>query len=414
MTERYIVFDLEMPGQHEPRISAIGITVIENRKITDKLYYLVNPECRFDPYVVKLIGITPEMVKNEPPFPVIWEKIKDVMSSGVLVAHGAPGDLNTLCLCLNHYGIRWRDTVRYLCTCDIGLKSFPGLDGYSLNTMCEHIGFPLRHHYALSDSEGCARLLLDYIDKGIDVDSFLSDFDCCKCHRAHKKKKKPKKTLEQKIRKQLFSLKDEDEFLKTILLEPLLDPERVIGVRNEDQYALSRQLLDENKASEYIRFLPHLFHEENNIHALLLNERKRFSVLIELLDSFLPYVSNNQTCSLLMPRLFEKGQPELAGHLARWLCSSNRYTKLFALNVIQNYYIKAAYSDFLKGCLTPFTEERDDILRKKAGEILLELSFLEVPQKKRKRKRKKAENAGITSDNGEENNNTKKESTVNA
>ena len=49
MTERYIAFDLEMPGQHEPRISAVGITVIENRKITDKLYYLVNPETEFDP-----------------------------------------------------------------------------------------------------------------------------------------------------------------------------------------------------------------------------------------------------------------------------------------------------------------------------------------------------------------------------
>ncbi|MGN1443142.1 MAG: exonuclease domain-containing protein [Acutalibacteraceae bacterium] len=393
MTERLIAFDLEMPGQHEPKISAIGITVIENRKITDKLYYLVNPECDFDPYVIKLIGITPEMVKNEPPFPVIWEKIKDVMSSGILVAHGAAGDLNTLCLCLKHYGIAWQDKIQYLCTCDIGLKSFPGLDGYSLDVMCGHIGFHLDHHYALSDSEGCARLLLDYIDRGIDVESFVSTFDFQKCHMVRRKKVKKKKTLEEKIRKKLFSLKSEDSEPESVFIDPPFDCERVIGVSIENQAAISEKLIKENKDSAYLDFLPHKFLEENNIHAMILDERKRFHSLVDLLDRFLPYVDNAQTCALLMPKLFEKSQPELLSHLAGWLGSENYYTRLFALNVIQHDYISTAYSDFLKAYIPPLLIE-GGIIKEKSNDILFSLSVLEKekaakPKRKRKRSRPK-------------------------
>lgn len=406
MTERYIAFDLEMPGQHEPRISAIGITVIENRKITDKLYYLVNPETEFDPYVIKLIGITPEMVRNEPPFPVIWDKIKDIMSGGILVAHGAAGDLNTLCLCLKHYGIKWQDKIPYLCTCDIGLKSFPGLDGYSLDVLCGHIGFPLNHHYALSDSEGCARLLLDYIDKGIDVKSFVSSFDFQKCHMVRKKKvKKKKKTLEEKIRKKLFSLGNEDSKLETVSVYPSVSPERVIGVSMEHQAEIAEKLIAENKDSAYLDFLPHKFLEENNIHALILNRRKRFHSLVDLLDRFLPFVDNGQTCALLMPKLFEKSQPELLPHLADWLDSENYYARLFALNVIEKHYLSTAYSDFLKTVLPPLISE-GGIIKEKCDNILFGLCVLEKekaekPKRKRKRKRPQkapCQNTDITAD----------------
>lgn len=391
MTERFIVFDLEMPGQHEPRISAIGITVIENRKITDKLYYLVNPECDFDPYVIRLIGITPEMVAKEPTFPVIWEKIKDIMSSGILVAHGAPGDLNTLCLCLKHYGIRWKDKIPYLCTCNIGLKSFPDLDGYGLDVMCRHIGFPLDHHYALSDSEGCARLLLDYIEKGIDIESFVSVFDFQKCHMVRKKKVRRKKTLEERVRQRLFALRSEEEQLRELTDYPHLNPERVIGVSLKEQVKIAEKLTSENKDSAYLGFLPHKFHEENNIHALILNRRKRFHSLVELLDRFLPFVDNARTCSLLMPTLFEKGQPELVSHFPVWLDSDNYYTRLFALNVIQQSFVSTANSDFLKKYIPPLLIE-GGFIKEKGEEILFRLSVLEKekaekPKRKRKRRR---------------------------
>lgn len=57
---RYIVFDVETPNARNDRISAIGITVVEDRAITDSYYTLVNPETAFDPFNIRLTGITPE------------------------------------------------------------------------------------------------------------------------------------------------------------------------------------------------------------------------------------------------------------------------------------------------------------------------------------------------------------------
>ena len=49
MRDRVIAFDIEMPGQKEMRLSALGITVIDKGTITDKYFYLINPETEFDP-----------------------------------------------------------------------------------------------------------------------------------------------------------------------------------------------------------------------------------------------------------------------------------------------------------------------------------------------------------------------------
>ena len=210
MTDSFVAFDIEMPSQRKPRISAIGITAVEKGKITEKAYYLVNPETKFDPYVIDLIGITPEMVENEPTFPEIWEKIRDIMSSGILVAHGAPGDMKTLCGCLKSYGIEWKDKAQYICTCRVGLEKHPEYEHFSLDYMCQQIGFPLVHHYALSDSEGCARLMLDYMEKGVDLDSYIQEFDVIKCRNANQKRKPQKKrSLGEKVNRTLFKMQSE-------------------------------------------------------------------------------------------------------------------------------------------------------------------------------------------------------------
>ena len=43
MAQRYIAFDVETPNSYNDRMSAIGITVIENNQIVDTIYSLVNP-----------------------------------------------------------------------------------------------------------------------------------------------------------------------------------------------------------------------------------------------------------------------------------------------------------------------------------------------------------------------------------
>lgn len=369
MINRFVAFDIEMPSQHKPRISAIGITAVENGEIKEKAYYLVNPEVKFDPYVVELIGITPEMVANEPTFPEIWENIKDVMSSAVLVAHGAPGDMKALCGCLKSYGIEWKEKAQYICTCRVGLEKYPEYEHHSLDYMCQKIGFPLMHHYALSDSEGCAKLMLDYIDKGVDIDSYIQEFDVIKCCNTNKKRKSQKKrTFREKVTRQLFRLQNKKLRESFIGTHPHIDPERVIGVKEGALRQYAEKLLETNRASDYIKLLPHDFYEENNLHAILISKTKKVKTAFERIDAFLPFVNDTATCRLLVPAAFKKRQKELLPKIELWLKSGEPYTEFFALEIIERFFISEEYLKCWKDYLCKESEET--FLKRKKASVL--------------------------------------------
>lgn len=182
MADRYVAFDVETPNAANRRMSAIGITVVEHGMVVEEFYSLVDPEVHFDDFNVALTGITPEMVRDQPTFPELWEEIGPILDSGLLVAHNAPFDMSVLAKCLNGYGIEWHPAVRYACTCRMGRRCYPQLPNHRLNTLCEYLGIDLRHHDAGSDSRACAELLIGYIDRGLSVDRFQRFYDltCCR------------------------------------------------------------------------------------------------------------------------------------------------------------------------------------------------------------------------------------------
>ena len=89
-----IAFDVETPNHMNHRMSAIGITVIEDGTITDEYYSLVDPETHFDYFNTRLTGISEDTVRDAPTFPEVWERIEPMMSGGILVAHNAVFDLH--------------------------------------------------------------------------------------------------------------------------------------------------------------------------------------------------------------------------------------------------------------------------------------------------------------------------------
>lgn len=68
---RFIVFDVETPNRYNNRISAIGITIVEDGAVVDEFYSLVNPETHFDDFNTQLTGIDEYMVADAPTFPVL-------------------------------------------------------------------------------------------------------------------------------------------------------------------------------------------------------------------------------------------------------------------------------------------------------------------------------------------------------
>ena len=109
---RFIAFDVETPNRYNDRMSAIGISVIEDGKIADSFYSLVDPETFFDYFNTRLTGISRETVAGAPTFPELWPRIEPLLSSGILVAHNASFDMGVLRKCLKGYGISWRPEVK--------------------------------------------------------------------------------------------------------------------------------------------------------------------------------------------------------------------------------------------------------------------------------------------------------------
>ena len=177
MTDRFIVFDTETPNFRNNRMSAIGISVVENGVITQEYYSLVNPEAEFDAFNIRLTGITPESVETAPTFPQLWQEIQPLFDSGMLVAHNAPFDMGVLGKCLRDYGISWKTTARYACTCQMARASFCELPNHRLNTVSDYLGIELDHHQAASDARACAEIFCHCLERGLNPVPFQRTFD---------------------------------------------------------------------------------------------------------------------------------------------------------------------------------------------------------------------------------------------
>ena len=156
-------------------MSAIGISVIEDGRITEEFFSYVDPETFFDPFNTQLTGISETTVAGAPTFPELWERIAPLLSSGILVAHNAVFDLGVLKKCLSAYGIPWKGSVRYCCTARMGRVLLPDMQ-HRLNDMCDYYGIELDHHQADSDSHACAEILLRYFASGADERKFIRTY----------------------------------------------------------------------------------------------------------------------------------------------------------------------------------------------------------------------------------------------
>ena len=77
------------------------------------------------------------------------------------------------------------------------------------------------------------------------------------------------------IRAHLLSLADPGyrDFQRKLI--PTLAPERILGVRTPALRAYAKALVKTGETPAFLAALPHLYYDENQLHALLLNEERR-------------------------------------------------------------------------------------------------------------------------------------------
>lgn len=143
------------------------------------------------------------------------------------------------------------------------------------------------------------------------------------------------------IQEKLFSLRDKKYAAFSAKLIPTVEADCFIGVRSPQLRALAKEL--KNNASEFLGELPHRYHEENMLHAYLLCEEKKYAILVDETDFFLPYIDNWAVCDSLTPRVFARHKEDLLPKIRQWMASEHEYTVRFGIGMLMRHYLDADF-----------------------------------------------------------------------
>ena len=158
----FAAIDFETANGCPSSVCSVGIVVVRNGLITDKIYHLIRPEPEwYSPFNSQIHGLTAADTQNAKIFPYVWEEIASKIEDLPLVAHNSPFDESCLRAVHRVYQMDYPD-YEFHCTCRASRRFFGrSLPNHQLHTVAARCGYDLRnHHHALADAEACARIAM--------------------------------------------------------------------------------------------------------------------------------------------------------------------------------------------------------------------------------------------------------------
>ncbi|MFS0781686.1 exonuclease domain-containing protein [Bacillus sp. 1P06AnD] len=176
----FIAVDFETANRQNNSACSLGMVFVENNQVVDEQYFMIQPpSLSFDAKNISIHGITPEDVKDEPTFDLIWPKIEAYFSGIPIIAHNAFFDMSVLKACLKEYHINKPD-FPYLDSIQLSTKALTGFKvGQSLKERSAFFHIDLsQHHNALADARACAEIVIKSIEmkKRKSLSSFLNTY----------------------------------------------------------------------------------------------------------------------------------------------------------------------------------------------------------------------------------------------
>lgn len=163
--QEYAIVDIETTGGNASgsRITEIAIIIHDGKDSIERWESLVNPQKDIPTAIFALTGIDNEMVKNAPVFDDISQKVFEMLSDRIFVAHNVNFDYSFVRHELEKAGFKW--TARKLCTVRAARKIKPGFNSYSLGRLCNAMGIPLENrHRAGGDADATAILFSQLLE----------------------------------------------------------------------------------------------------------------------------------------------------------------------------------------------------------------------------------------------------------
>lgn len=162
--DEMVVFDIETTGLSflTSFITEIGAVRIKAGKVIERFDTFVNPMVDIPDEIVKLTGITNEMVADAPLADEAIEKFLDFAGDSFLIAHNASFDVGFIRYFARLYKIPF--TNSYLDTLSLSRFLNPSLGNHKLDTLAKYYGLGyFNHHRACDDAEMLAEVLVKMV-----------------------------------------------------------------------------------------------------------------------------------------------------------------------------------------------------------------------------------------------------------
>lgn len=157
----YVVFDLETTGLElmSNGITEIGAVKIRDGKLFEQFTTLIKPDYPITQEIVKITGITEEMVKDAPKISAVIPDFMKFIENSVLVAHNAEFDVKFIKRFAGAEDYEVKNKV--LDTLEMSRACLPSLRRNDLHTLADYFNISFRHHRALSDAYATAEIFIE-------------------------------------------------------------------------------------------------------------------------------------------------------------------------------------------------------------------------------------------------------------
>lgn len=156
----FLTIDFEVASRWEYSPCSVAIYKFTENSC-DKIYStLINAgDVFFDPQLVKLHGITFDMVQDAPSLSDVMKEICNIIKGNFLFAHNATYDILKIINGCRECNINIPE-FKYADTLMLSKRTWKGLINYKLDTICEYLNISLNHHNADSDAIACGKIVL--------------------------------------------------------------------------------------------------------------------------------------------------------------------------------------------------------------------------------------------------------------
>jgi len=165
----FVIVDLETTGGSAlfDRVLEVAAVRVENDRITQRFDRLVQPGIPIPPFVSRLTGITPELLRGKPTFDYFLPDLAAMLDGAVVVAHNASFDCNFLLQAFKRANLVWEGPR--LCTLRLARRLVPGMPSYRLDSLCAVLGYPyVQRHRAGPDADATLALLRHLLEKALE------------------------------------------------------------------------------------------------------------------------------------------------------------------------------------------------------------------------------------------------------